>query len=218
MQGATLKADDPRFEELLSRYFDGELSPQEALEVESVLQSEPAAQEQLEQLGALQQALRSSYRAELDSVDFGQFWTNVEAGIEATKHERASSPASVPSEGVWSRLQNWWSGLSWGPLGLGIGVTAAAALAMLLVPSAPKAVPVPVADKLNPPVMEPGQAAEKAAVEVAALPPGLDTAEMKFDGVEVTSVSGGSASTVMVMQSPEQATIIWVHEEGGTSI
>jgi len=221
-----LTTSDPAFEELLSRYFDGELSPGEALQVEACLQEESEAVEQLERLGQTRTLVRDSFKGELERMDFSDFWSGVEAGIdrqaqleETPRGVRAPVQPNGPS--VWERLRDWIDRIGWQPVGMGLAAAAvlfAVGLSLRPGPDVPVAKLEPILPPASNPVTQPEDSAAGGVNDdaVAALP----ADELKIDGVEVKSLDGGATSTVMVLHSPDEATIIWVHEEGegGTSI
>ena len=75
-------------EKLLARYYDGELSPKKARQVEQLLQQSPEHQESLRKMARIGDLLRMANEETVDRVSFEGFAERVEAGIA---EERASS-------------------------------------------------------------------------------------------------------------------------------
>lgn len=217
--GKRVSATQPGFEELLSRYLDDELSPELALQVETCLQEEPEAMEAFERFSQTRELLRSAYKEEVERVDYGALWSGIEAGIANIEPSRAPVRAGP---GILEQLRTWWKSLSYGPLGLGVAVTAALLLTVVVMrPSSEPGTDGSVAVNGDGGAPTAGVApTTPAPVQVAAAGTGKPD-EVITDGVEVNDVAGGADATVMVISSPDNATIIWVNEtegQGGSSI
>ena len=74
-------------EDLLLRYFDGDLPAGEARGVEERVAADASAREQLEGLAELQGVVRAHYDAEADDADgrLADLWRNISAGMERPK-------------------------------------------------------------------------------------------------------------------------------------
>lgn len=216
--GERLTAQSPEFGELLSRYFDDELPPELALQVETCLQEEPEALEAFERLTSTRDLLRSAYKEELEQVDFGAMWSGIEKGIANIEPSKAPVTAGP---GLVDRVLSWWRSLGMSPLGM--GVAAAAAVLLTVVVMGPDTHPEGEVAANAGPTQAPeaaGGTVEQTPVQVAEVTKASPDAVIT-EGTEVNDVAGGKDATVMVISSPENATIIWVNEQegqGGSSI
>lgn len=222
-----LSSSDPGFDELLSRYLDDALPPAQAQQMEACLEQDPEAVQAFERLLMARELLRESYQAEVNRVDFGAMWQNIEAGIAPIQH--APAPAKATSIGLLDRLMAWWSSLGWAPVGVG----AVAAILLTVVLSQPSQKGSQDGTDVGPGGVSGGEVALKDGNDGAVLvPPAMDgsgaqpdavppadasavTVAVITEGTEVSDVSGGQDATVMVFHSPENATIIWVNESEG---
>jgi len=200
---------------LVMRYHDGELSPGELREVAQRLDTDPLFAEALESLGQSRSALRDAYAQEVSTLDFGALWSGIEAGMDALESEpgRLKAPvraASAPS--LWQRVIAWLGDLGWQPLATG-------AMAMAVVLSIGISHYLVKPDGEDVAFVDPSAGADPfdGLAEEGVVIVEQDT--IITEGVEVSSLEGGESATVMVLTSPDQATIIWVSEDdGGTSI
>lgn len=224
-----LKSSDPGFDELLSRYLDDELPAAQAQQVEACLEQDPEAVQAFERLLMARELLRQSYQSEVNRVDFGAMWQNIEAGIAPIQH--APVPVRATSVGLLDRLMAWWSSLGWAPVGVG----AVAAILLTVVVTQPSqngsqngiddgtggnaGGEVARIDGTGGAVSQPpGADGTGSGVQPDAVPPADASAvsvAVITEGTEVNDVSGGQDATVMVFHSPENATIIWVNESEG---
>ena len=77
-------------EKLLARYYDGELSPRKARQVEQLLRESPEHQESLRKMSQIGDLIRMANEETVDRISFADFGEHVKAGIA---EEQASSPA-----------------------------------------------------------------------------------------------------------------------------
>ncbi|AKF05319.1 anti-sigma factor family protein [Sandaracinus amylolyticus] len=90
---------DQRFaDDRLHRYFDGELSPEEASEVRRLVETEPALRAKLDGLREVRAVVRASVADELDDVPSDDLWARIESRI-AEKPAAAPQPALRAVEG-----------------------------------------------------------------------------------------------------------------------
>ncbi|UJR82055.1 anti-sigma factor family protein [Sandaracinus amylolyticus] len=83
---------DQRFaDDRLHRYFDGELSPEEASEVRRLVETEPALRAKLDGLREVRGVVRASVADELDDVPSDDLWARIESRI-AEKPAPAAAP------------------------------------------------------------------------------------------------------------------------------
>lgn len=205
---------DPGFGELLSRYLDDELSGEQLAALEHCLDTEPEAEVELQRLMRTRALLRHSYQAELERVDFSAMLQRIDDAVAVQQPSWAGKQRVEASPGLWARVTGWFSSLGWQPLALGGATAAALLLAVQWMPSTGSEGSVAQNEGETTPglVQSPPGAGSDAVAQVE----GLITS-----GTEVNDVAGGEASTVTVISSPENATIIWVQEsegQGGTSI
>lgn len=172
--------------QLLERFVDGELPPDEAAAIEQRIAAEPDWAEARDDLLALREILRADVAAAVDAADFGDFFTRIEArlGEESPAVEAApvaARPASA-EPGGWARLKAWW-GRNWAPVL--IGAAAAAAVMLWALRST-----------------ETGAGDREGGVEVAG-------------SVVVDAVSNEGNKTVLISQPAEDegATVIWLLDE-----
>ena len=98
----------PELYKLLERYHDQEVSPEEAAEVEALLERDVEA---LELLGAMDEAnelLRETADLEMASVSFEGFWSQIQARIQeeeetAMARKVAAQPGPLDRLGAWLR-------------------------------------------------------------------------------------------------------------------
>lgn len=120
--------------EMLGRFIDGELSPDEAAAFEKQLADDAelaADQHDFMALGAL---LRSESEPVVEAADFSGFFAGIESQLgdvaaapaEAAPIAARAAPAEPEAEGLISRFTNWLTG-NWMPLA--VGAAAAAAIA-----------------------------------------------------------------------------------------
>ena len=207
----SLSSRDPAFAELLSGYLDGELPENQQAAVEQCLLDEPEAGLALEQLLRTRELLRTSYAQELAQVDLSGLWDAIEPRLEA-RAEGVVRPLAAPSPGILERIKTWWEALGFAPVALSAGFAALLVVGIWqLMPEGERsgaggAGPVAKVEATPPAAAQPVPGGEAQADATG----GLIT-----EGVQVNEVQGGAASTVMVLSSPENATIIWVNEDEG---
>ena len=104
---------------LLGAYFDGETTPEESASVESWLDSCPPCQGEFERLGNVKLALISNVDSEMEQVDFGALWKNIE--VEINREEKARAPIVEDSSSgplsVWQRVAALFSSQPLVPVG-----------------------------------------------------------------------------------------------------
>ena len=120
--------------ELLHRVLDGEVSSEEAAEFEARLENSPELAGEREELMQLSAMLRQDISAEVDAVDFSQFYAGIEAQLPdevfapSVAQEPAPTLARAPDEtSLMDRVRAWFQ-RSWTPLV--VGAVAAAAVAV----------------------------------------------------------------------------------------
>lgn len=117
--------------ELLERYVDHELAPDEVAVVEARIAEDETWSAAHVELLALRALLQDDVEAATDAVDFDGFYAAVEARLPhelPARAESAPSPARPAAEaGLWARLRAWW-GENWTPVLIGAAVAAAVAL------------------------------------------------------------------------------------------
>ncbi|MEO1268242.1 MAG: hypothetical protein AAFX99_09095 [Myxococcota bacterium] len=96
--------------ELLERYHDGEVSEQEAAEIESLLANDGAALSYLGELDDLGELLREADALEVSQVSFEGMWDSIQTTIEADAAQAAKAKAELeranqPSFG--ERFNQW---------------------------------------------------------------------------------------------------------------
>ena len=90
-----LKIDDTR----LHRFYDGDLSPEEASEVQAALAEDETLADKLGALEELGDMLRSHAKAQSQDLDSDALFAAIEAGLDedsAREEETESEPASTP--------------------------------------------------------------------------------------------------------------------------
>lgn len=94
----------PENHEILQRYHDGEVSPEEAIEVEKILARDGAALDFLGQLDAMREIAQAANDEMLAGVSFDGLWERVEGEITAG-NTAAIQPAQPqqPTLGEWLR-------------------------------------------------------------------------------------------------------------------
>jgi anti-sigma-K factor RskA len=97
-----------RDEQLLARFFDGELTEAEAAEFEAQLADEPALQADLDALAFTQTAVRDLVSAQVEAQDFSTFFAAVEARLPAMPDPAPAEPVAVKQPGALSRVSAWW--------------------------------------------------------------------------------------------------------------
>lgn len=199
---------DPAFAELLSGYLDGELPPEQQSAVEQCILEEPEAGEALDKLLRTRELLRTSYAAEMAQADLSGLWEAIEPRLEARAPGAVGVSVASAGPGLMERFRAWWNELGFAPLALSAGLAAALVFGVwgLLPSSGPEGGEASVAQVAPTASVQPVASGE-AQADAAS---GIIT-----EGVQVNEVQGGAASTVMVLSSPENATIIWVNEDEG---
>lgn len=194
---------------LLEVYFDGETNEEESLRVEACLQDCDPCQNAFAEMAEIKSALFAPMEKELQEVDFGGLWKNIES--EISEEVPVRRPLETPSDGggIWSRLQALFAGQPWVPLG------AMALLITLVVvgseqwgtdgaePSDGGDISVAQGDEVNPL----GGAAE-------ALPKAMESNLAFVSGVEYES---GTVFVDQDLDDPAQPLIVWHIEGEGTS-
>jgi len=93
-------------EKLLERYHDGEVSSEEAFEVEELLKNEGLALSFLGDLDEIGEFLRDDDAHLSSQVSFENLWDNIQTGIDSQRAaDAAALEASLPSTG--ERLSGW---------------------------------------------------------------------------------------------------------------
>ena len=116
-----------RSEELLHRFLDGDLSPEEQSELDAFLAEDPELAESRNDLTEIGTMLRSHINHEVDAVDFTDFY----AGIEGRLGEEAAptpaverAPVVEESPGLLEQVRSWFSD-NWMPAVVGAAAAAA---------------------------------------------------------------------------------------------
>ncbi len=84
----------PELQKLLERYHDGEVSPQEATEVESLLERDVEALEYPGNLDAMAEMVQTTVHQQVAAVSFDGFWDSIQARIEEEEFSQAKTPAA----------------------------------------------------------------------------------------------------------------------------
>lgn len=72
-------------DDLLQRYFDGELAPEEDRRVRAEVSADAAAQKRLAELARLSELMREPFRSAAREVDADRMFANIERGIREQK-------------------------------------------------------------------------------------------------------------------------------------
>ncbi len=122
--------------EMLERFVDGELPPDEIAAVERRIADEPGWSAAHADLINLREILQADVAAAVDAADFGDFFARIEArlpdeapAVEASPvaaREAATPSNPEASDGAWSRLKGWWA-RNWTPALIGAAAAAAVA-------------------------------------------------------------------------------------------
>jgi anti-sigma factor RsiW len=143
---------------LLSLFLDGELDPRQTRAVALHATRCPTCESRLRQLERLQDLISENISAQVDEINFSEFWPAVGRRLGTV---RMSS---------WNRLRTWWSdGDAWAVHLPIFAAAAAAVLAFLFLTRAPQ----------RPPEADPAQV---AAVDNTA---SIDSLDTDFDTVAV---------------------------------
>jgi anti-sigma factor RsiW len=121
---------------LLARYYDGELSPRKARKIEQLLRESPEHQESLKKMTQLGELLRLANEEKMESVSFERFEQQVTAGISKGEDSTLLEQLKVWVSEFFSYRKAVW---------VPTAVVAGAALAALLV--LPLSTPTQVEDK-----------------------------------------------------------------------
>jgi anti-sigma factor RsiW len=188
----------PRDEDLM-RYLDGELTPQEARQVEQHLEAEPTAQRKAEAMTQLGEVMRSHYDHAVDQVEdrLAGMWARLEGQLGATPAAREEAP-----HGLWAAIKDWFE-VYRGHVFTGAACAAAAGVIAFLAARGGQETRV-----------------QERIVYVDREPqPTIVMAKAQDAEVESVEVTGGSA---MIFQIPgesdeEAATaVIWLTTDGDT--
>jgi hypothetical protein len=95
---------------LLEVYFDGETTEEESLRVESVLQDCDPCQNAFAEMAEIKSALLVPMEKELQEVDFGAMWKNIESEISTEVPVRKAIESPSEGGGLWNRLQALFAG------------------------------------------------------------------------------------------------------------
>lgn len=117
--------------ELLERYVDHELAPDEVAAVEARIAEDETWSAAHVGLLALRALLQDDVEAATDAADFDGFYAAIEARLPQETPAGAavapSPPRAAAEPGLWARLRAWW-GQNWTPVLIGAAVAAAVAL------------------------------------------------------------------------------------------
>lgn len=187
--------DEPVEDELLQRYFDGELDPAAAAAVAEQLERSAPSRERLRAFAALHSAIDRAVKDDTQGVDFDALFARIEQGVQ---------PRSAPSvaERAWWRermAQQPAKPRSWMPA---VGALAAAAVLLLAVL---RGLSLPHSD--DAPVAETG--AHKSGAPAPSTP-GSEVVEVDFGSstgtvFEIALDDGSSTPVVWINDGPEQA-------------
>lgn len=122
-------------EELLHRYLDDALSPEEAEAFAARLAEDAALAEEVAILEAARGLLRADIAAALDAADFSGFADAVAEGLEGVEIAPAPTPRAPVVEPASGGLRAWWQQY-WTPLV--VSVAAAAVIAALMFQTRPR--------------------------------------------------------------------------------
>ena len=204
--------------EMLHRLVDGELSADEAAELEARLETSPALAGERAELMQLSAMLRQDISTEVDAVDFSNFYAGIEAQLpdEVFAPSVVEEPAPIVARradesGLMDRVRAWFQ-RSWTPLM--VGAAAAAAVALWIVQAPTESQPnggevyVEAAKANGARTTLVGLPAEKTIVAAAETPP-------ESGPVYVDAVSNQGTKTVLISMPADEsgATVIWLLDE-----
>jgi anti-sigma factor RsiW len=125
--------DCQRVSELLDQYFDGELSSDLTIEVESALGNCQHCQEELALLTEMREAIRGPVLKELQEVSLDGMWQRIQTEIsEGSVDEVVQERVVETAPGWFESLKELFAARPFIPLGM--GAVAAAALFVVLLP------------------------------------------------------------------------------------
>lgn len=176
-------------DDLLSRHFDGQLSPEELTELEGHLAADPALAGVLDAFATNRDLLRAHLDAEVSDLDFEAFTAGVMARVAdevpAAARAVAAEPAPTPAAARAAAAS--------APRGGGLG----ARLRRFFVP------------------VLLGAAVAAVATWLIVRPPAAETDEVTGGEVYVDAVSNEGPQTVLISQPVDEggSTVIWLLED-----
>lgn len=191
--------DEPVEDELLQRYFDGELEPTAAAQIAQQLERDAATRDRLRTLTALRGAIGNAIEDETRGVDFNALFARIEQGV----HQQ---PTPTVAEHAWWRErieQRPAKAMRWMPA---MGAFAAAAVVLLAVL---RGLSLPHGDDVQ------GAASGKqSGTQQSGAPapstPGSEVVQVDFGSsggtvFEIALDDGNSTPVVWINDGPEQA-------------
>lgn len=99
----------PELEKLLERYHDGEVTKQEATEVEALLERDVLALEYLGSLDETAELLQTTIHHEVSALSFDGFWEGVQEGIakEQAQAAEVAKASAAPERGFLAGVLTW---------------------------------------------------------------------------------------------------------------
>ncbi len=184
---------------LLHRYYDGDLSPEEAAKVEAALADDEGAQEKLgalEELGALVRAHSTAAGADLDA---DALFASIEAGLQHDEDTTEAPPLRVIAGGASPRPQ------SRAPAYIMIAVAAAALLVFFI---GPTFAPEPIAEN-DTDVVTPEREEEPGLVIIDTAPAGSEVLAVDF---------GSNTGTAFTVEGDvgQPVAVLWISDEETT--
>lgn len=181
--------------ELLDRFFDNDLSNDEAEALAEALAKDASLAAQLDEKQALHDLVSSHLLQAAEEVDFSGFEHRLFARIDAEKAVQRAVPAD-PKTGPWQWLKTWFAA---GPWAFAAPLGAAAAVALFLLwPAGPVAVD------------DPGTANSAAANNGAGIVAVADP--IAGDSVEIDDLETGSRLAMVYNLPDTQTTVIWISD------
>lgn len=193
----------------LHRYYDGDLSPEEASEVRAALAEDAALSDKLGALEELGDMLRSHAKAQSQDLDSDALFAAIEAGLDedsGREEETESEPASTPRLRVieGARPAAPAPATSRAPLYMMVAIAAAALLLFMLEPSEETQIAqTPVA----PAAPAPEEPAANVVIETA--PGGSEVLAVDFGANTGTSFSVEGAHG-------QPVAVLWISDEETT--
>jgi hypothetical protein len=213
-EAQTGNVEAQREDELLMRYFDGELAGEQRAEVEARLQRDPDFAARLKALNNMQRAVVASADHRADGVDFDALFGRIEARVAEDAQAEAAQATPAPEAG----LGQWLRDLLQHPAQLFVpaaGLAAAAAVVFVVARSGPEGGPggSQTGGEAQPQARMEKQTREVAAPEVE---PEAEKDRMALASSEVVSVDfGDNTGTVFEIALAEGVStpVVWINDE-----
>jgi hypothetical protein len=215
-EAQTGNVEAQREDELLMRYFDGELAGEQLAEVEARLQRDPDFAARLTALGNLQRAVMASAEHAGEGVDFDALFGRIEARVAQDAQDEAAQATPLPSGG----LGQWLRELLQHPAQLFVpaaGLAAAAAVIFVVARSGPDAGGTGPGGEGRPQARtEPRMERDTREVVSPEVEPVDRKERMALASSEVVSVDfGDNTGTVFEIALAEGVStpVVWINDE-----